>query len=112
MKTLILSLILILSSTLSAKAEIVRLLDCRIEGAPIPTATLYSYQGGLWLITTDRDGEILRSPVPGEDWDRRLLYLSKKPDLKGVLFWRDKRWHYSFKGEGGWYMAGQALCQE
>ena len=105
-------LLLLLLSTTPAHAQILRLLDCQIEGAPIPHASLYSYLGALWLITTDRDGNLSRKQVPEGDWERRLLYLSDSPALRGVVFYRDRQWHYTFKGEGGWYMAGQAHCQE
>ena len=111
--TIALSVVLaLLFSASYARAEIVRLLDCQIEGSPIPYASLYSYMGGLWLITTDREGETKRTKVSEQHWERKLLYLAETPDLRGVLFFRDDRWHYTFKGDGGWYMAGQAHCQE
>lgn len=107
------TLFLMLAAIFSAptEANILKLLDCYIEGAPVPYLTVYSYQG-LWTVTTDRDGVTLRERLADQDFDRRLIPIVQREDMKGMLFREDGEWRFSFKGPGGWYMSGPAYCQQ
>ncbi len=107
MNTFLLALGLLATPAFAGPIEI---LDCSLGYAPIQRASFYAYMGQIRVLTISEGGWSSEF-VPEQDFDRRIITLVDNTELKGVLYFSEDRWRYTFKTHDGWRMMGDAQCR-